>query len=140
MAEHWKRKVLPGIPPELALLEIYDEDEGIVTSGESVSRGLFPGAIKSALSTIACDDRIGAVGGKLIFPEGTLQEAGGVVWPDGICAGYGRGDAVGRHRGGSARNRARDAGERQLRGRRVLDGRGVAGRGGVARSRLDRRG
>jgi glycosyltransferase involved in cell wall biosynthesis len=35
---------------------------------------------------------IGAVGGKIILLDGTLQEAGSVVWKDGSCTGYGRGD------------------------------------------------
>ena len=53
---------------------------------------VFPGAITSALHTIEGSDDIGAVGGKLILPDGTLQEAGGILWRDGSCLGYGRGD------------------------------------------------
>lgn len=37
------------------------------------------------------DSSIGAVGGKIILLDGTLQEAGSIVWRDGSCSGYGRG-------------------------------------------------
>ena len=34
----------------------------------------------------------GAVGGRLLYPEGTLQEAGNVIFSDGSGANFGRGD------------------------------------------------
>jgi GT2 family glycosyltransferase len=53
---------------------------------------LLPGALRSALGTIGSSSDIGAVGGRLVLLDGTLQEAGSIVWRDGSCLGYGRGD------------------------------------------------
>jgi GT2 family glycosyltransferase len=53
---------------------------------------LLPGALRNALATIRSAEDIGAVGGKILLLDGLLQEAGSVVWRDGSCAGYGRGD------------------------------------------------
>ncbi len=38
------------------------------------------------------DPSVGGVGAKLIFPDGTMQEAGSIIWNDGSSMGYGRGD------------------------------------------------
>jgi GT2 family glycosyltransferase/glycosyltransferase involved in cell wall biosynthesis len=53
---------------------------------------LLPGALESAFKTIGSSADIGAVGGRLILLDGTLQEAGSIIWRDGSCLGYGRGD------------------------------------------------
>ncbi len=53
---------------------------------------VLPGSIQSALNTIQSAADIGAVGGKLILPDGSLQEAGSIIWDDGSCIAYGRGD------------------------------------------------
>jgi GT2 family glycosyltransferase len=53
---------------------------------------LLPGTPRAALDTIERDSRIGAVGGRIMLLDGTLQEAGSIVWRDGSCLGYGRGD------------------------------------------------
>lgn len=51
------------------------------------------GSLAAALETIARDSSVGAVGGRLVFPDGRLQEAGSIIWNDGSCLGYGRGDS-----------------------------------------------
>src|SRR5688572_15584005 len=53
---------------------------------------LLPGALQSALQTLRSSSDIGAVGGKILLVDWSLQEAGSIVWRDGSCVGYGRGD------------------------------------------------
>jgi GT2 family glycosyltransferase len=53
---------------------------------------LLPGSLRAALETIQSDQLIGAVGGRIVLLDGSLQEAGSIVWRDGSCLGYGRGD------------------------------------------------
>jgi GT2 family glycosyltransferase len=48
-------------------------------------------SVKYGLESLFIAENIGAVGGKLILPDGTLQEAGSVIFNDGSCIGYGRG-------------------------------------------------
>lgn len=52
-----------------------------------------PGSIARALARLTGDPSIGAIGGRVVLYDGRLQEAGGSVWRDGRCFGYGRGDA-----------------------------------------------
>jgi GT2 family glycosyltransferase/glycosyltransferase involved in cell wall biosynthesis len=49
-------------------------------------------AITIASATLDSADDIGAVGGKILLLDGSLQEAGSLIWRDGSCLGYGRGD------------------------------------------------
>ena len=53
---------------------------------------VMPGTLRAALNAISGAKDIGAVGGRLILLDGTLQEAGSIIWDDGSCLGYGRGD------------------------------------------------
>ncbi|GAB4304931.1 MAG: hypothetical protein Fur0025_46890 [Oscillatoriaceae cyanobacterium] len=50
-------------------------------------------SIAVAVETLKSYHDIGAVGGKIILPDGTLQEAGSIIWRDGSCLGYGRGNS-----------------------------------------------
>jgi O-antigen biosynthesis protein len=52
---------------------------------------LAAGAIQELSDTATRSKAIGAVGGKLVFPDGRLQEAGSIIWSDGSCEAYGRG-------------------------------------------------
>lgn len=50
------------------------------------------GSIQQAVTRIESAPDIGAVGGRVILPDGLLQEAGSIVWQDGSCLGYKRGE------------------------------------------------
>ncbi|SMF75264.1 glycosyltransferase [Pseudobacteriovorax antillogorgiicola] len=52
---------------------------------------VYPGTLFAALKTIQSDGKIGAVGGRVVLTDGSLQEAGNVIWRDGTCHAYGRG-------------------------------------------------
>ncbi|MGB3404807.1 MAG: tetratricopeptide repeat protein [Microcoleaceae cyanobacterium] len=54
---------------------------------------LLGDSLNIAIQTIESSADIGAVGGKIILPDGSLQEAGSIIWQDGSCLGYGRGDS-----------------------------------------------
>jgi GT2 family glycosyltransferase len=54
---------------------------------------LLPGTLEAALRTLRSAPGIGAVGGRVVLPDGTLQEAGSILWNDGTATGYGRGHA-----------------------------------------------
>jgi O-antigen biosynthesis protein len=49
---------------------------------------LAAGAVAAALERLASDERIGAVGAKIIRSHGQMQEAGGIIWRDGMTLGY----------------------------------------------------
>jgi GT2 family glycosyltransferase len=51
-----------------------------------------PGWLPPLLRILRERPDAGAVGGKLIYPDGTLQEAGGIVFADGSGCNFGRND------------------------------------------------
>src|SRR5204863_4094984 len=72
-----------------------------IMGGKGARRGLLlvvvndaelaRGAVGHLVDACARDTSVGAVGGKLVYPDGRLQEAGSIIWSDGSCAAYGRG-------------------------------------------------
>jgi GT2 family glycosyltransferase len=52
---------------------------------------LLPGSLVAAVTTLREGRDVGVVVGRIILLDGTLQEAGSLVWNDGSALGYGRG-------------------------------------------------
>ncbi|MBD2604847.1 glycosyltransferase [Scytonema hofmannii FACHB-248] len=51
---------------------------------------VLPGWLENLVEVITQDNEVGAVGSKLIYPDGRLQEAGGIIWQDASGWNYGR--------------------------------------------------
>lgn len=81
-----------------------DENQGFVQAcrqGGAVAQGEFilflnndtqvmPGWLSSMLAVMDVDATIGITGSKLIYPDGRLQEAGGIIFSDANGCNYGR--------------------------------------------------
>jgi GT2 family glycosyltransferase/glycosyltransferase involved in cell wall biosynthesis len=53
---------------------------------------LTPHTLQNAVEVFECykSKKVGALGGKIVLLDGTLQEAGSIIWNDGSCLGYER--------------------------------------------------
>lgn len=52
-----------------------------------------PGWLQSLLDVFVAEEKVGLVGPKLLFEDGVLQEAGGIIWRDGSGWNFGRGQS-----------------------------------------------
>jgi O-antigen biosynthesis protein len=91
--------------PAVTLIK-HQSNQGFINScnqGASVAKGKYlyflnndteiqPNCIESLIEVLAQDEQVGAVGSKLLYPQGSLQESGGIIWQDASGWNYGRND------------------------------------------------
>jgi GT2 family glycosyltransferase/glycosyltransferase involved in cell wall biosynthesis len=87
-----------------------DSNSGFIAScntGAKMARGKYlvflnndtlvkPGWLTALLDTFKEERRAGIVGSKLLYPDGRLQEAGGIIWQDASGWNYGKFDDPGK--------------------------------------------
>jgi GT2 family glycosyltransferase/SAM-dependent methyltransferase len=89
---------------------VNERNEGYLRSmnrGAALARGKWlvlcnndievqPGWLEAMLECAESDESVGVVAPKFISPDGSLCEAGAIIWSDGTGANFGRGDEPGR--------------------------------------------
>ncbi|HEX8180563.1 MAG TPA: glycosyltransferase [Pyrinomonadaceae bacterium] len=91
-----------------ALLKVVNNEENLgfvdaCNQGAAIARGRYliflnndtfvlPGWWRALVATVEGDERVGAVGSLFLYPDHTIQEAGAIIWRDGVPhhCGWGR--------------------------------------------------